>query len=108
MRTFEFATPHGRIGMLILVPSPGNPPEYYWSGRTACPDPIREALTRGLKDPETGKQVAGDEGDEFLEVMQVEFSHGRHLAGRKGPPLRELPKGAQKIPYTAGVSGWFR
>lgn len=108
MRTFEFATPHGRIGMLILVPNPGNPPEYYWSGRAACPDQLKEALTKGLDDPETGKRVAGDQGEEFLEVLQVEFSHGRHLAGRKGVPVKELPRGAQKIPYQPGVAGWFK
>lgn len=106
LKTFEFATPHGRIGSLVLVP--GNPPEYFWTGRNEVPKEIRDALTQGLRDPETGKQVAGDKGEEFLEVLQLEFARGRHLAGRKGLPLASLPPNARKIAYTPGVAGWFR
>jgi len=106
MRTFEFATPHGRIGMLILVP--GTPPEYYWSGKADVPPEVRDSLTQGLSDPETGARVAGDKGDEFFEVMMLEFARGRHLAGRKGAPIRDLPPNARKVPYTPGVASWFR
>ncbi|HOI10162.1 MAG TPA: hypothetical protein PK313_06765 [Myxococcota bacterium] len=105
MRTFEFATPHGRIGMLILVP--GTPPDYYWAGRVPVPDELRDHLTRGITDPETGKRIAGDKGEEFLEVLQLEYLRGRHLAGRKGAPIQELPRNARKILYTPGVAGWF-
>jgi hypothetical protein len=105
MKTFEFATPHGKIGMMIMVP--GSPPEYYWSGRIPCPDEVRDQLTKGLTDPENGRRVAGDKGEDFLEVLQLEYARGRHLAGRRGPMLKELPKGARKIPYTPGVANLF-
>lgn len=105
MKTFEFATAHGRIGSLIQVP--GTPPEYYWAGRADMPNEVRDLLTRGLTDPETGKRVAGDNGEEFFEVLQLEFARGRHLVGRKGQPVQTLPPNARKVPYTAGVAGWF-
>ena len=77
------------------------------AGRVAVPDELRDHLTRGITDPETGKRIAGDQGDEFFEVLQLEYLRGRHLAGRKGAPIQELPKNARKIVYTPGVAGWF-
>ena len=106
MKTFEFATPHGRLGMLVLVP--GKPPEWYWSGRGDCPPEVQERLTKGLADPEDGGHLGGDSGEPFMELLAVEYGRGRYLAGRRGRDLRELPRDARKLAYTAGVSGWFR
>jgi hypothetical protein len=106
VKTFEFANPHGKIGSLIL--EPGKPPVYWWAGRGDCPEPVREAMTRGLSDPETGEQVGGDRGEHFLEVLAVEYGKGRFLAGRRGPEVRELPPRARKITYTPGISSWWK
>ncbi len=105
MRTFEFATAHGRLGMLIA--GPGKPPLYYWSGRGDCPDQIRKALTEGLRDPENGNRVAGDNPSEFFEVLEYEFAKRQDMAGRKGRALTELPPNARLIKYTPGVSSLF-
>ena len=106
LKTFEFANPHGRLGMLIL--EPGKPPSYYWSGRSDCPDPVRKILTEGLDDPETGEHMGGDQGEKFMEILQVEYGRGRFLAGRRGRDLAALPPGARKLVYTPGVSAWWK
>ena len=106
MRTFEFANPHGRLGALIM--EPGTPPSYYWAGRGECPQAVREVLTQGLADPETGEHLGGDQGVKFFEVLQVEYGRGRFLAGRPGRDIAELPRGARRIAYTPGVAAWWK
>lgn len=106
MKTFEFANPHGKLGTLIL--EPGRPPVFWWAGRGDCPEPVKEVLTKGLADPETGEHIGGDAGERFFEVLGVEFSHGRFLAGRRGRDISELPKGARKVPYTPGIAAWWK
>jgi len=106
LKTFEFINPHGKLGTLIM--EPGRPPTFWWVGRGDCPQPVKESLTRGLNDPETGKRVGGDAGQEFLEVLGIEYSRGRFLAGRRGPDIPDLPPGARKVPYTPGISEWWK
>lgn len=105
LKNFEFMTHRGRLGALVLVP--GNPPEYYWTGRGECPDEVRDSMTRGINDPETGKRVGADAGDEFIEVLQLSFARGQQMAGRKGVPLEALPAGARKVAYTPGIANIF-
>ncbi len=105
MRTLEFSNARGRIGTLIL--EPGKPPTYYWAGRGECPEEVRKALTEGLRDPENGARVAGDKPDDFFEVLEYEFAKTRHMVGRKGRNITELPRDARPIRYTPGVSGLF-
>lgn len=106
MKTFEFATPHGRLGTLIL--EPGHPPKYWWVGRGDCPEAVRDVMTKGLPDPETGEHVAADKGEHFFEVLAVEYCKGRFLVGRKGPDVAAIPPNARKVAYTPGVSAWFK
>ena len=105
MRTFEFASPRGRLGKLIAGPE--NPPTWYWSGRGDCPDEIRRALTEGIMDPETHRRVAGDKLQDFIEVLEYQYAKGPHMVGRRGRNIDELPSDARSVRYTPGVSGIF-
>ena len=106
MKTFEFANRHGRLGSLVC--EPGEPPKYWWIGRGEVLPEVRDNLTRGVNDPETGKQVGGDQGALFMECLAVEYGKGQVIAGRRGPDLKELPDNARRVTYTAGVAAWFK